>query len=274
MRRFRDAGHDRALDVYRGVLHAHKAVPDDESRLCELIEYFGWEKGHRARFTRPWFYWDDPRRKPYEAALGLTQAEFMIMHQYASFNRFDPERPDMYWLFDDIVGRLEKLGGPGELSVLDFGCGLGQIGLAFASLGYRTILSDRIAEFLDFARFLADTRGLSPELHRSETDHTYYDTAADGHPFGLVVEWSAFEHVYDSIAALERITSGLVPGGLFVTTTFAKEWTPEEIAHYVRDTQDEAISEQFLDPATNAWVEERFDVVSHPRSLGKLLVKR
>ncbi len=267
-------GHERAANVFANALRAHPHLSDRESRLCELIEYFGWETGHRAQFATPWFYEDDPRARGYEKALGVDNMTFQILHMYGLFNRMDPERPDFYWLYDGIVERLEALGGPGELSVLDFGTGLGQIGLAMCTAGHRTVMSDRVPDFLKFVEFLARIRKLEPVVHHSETDHSFYDTGADGSPFGLVVEWSAFEHVADAIAALESITAGLVPGGMFVTTTFCKDWTPELLEHYRRDSQDDSIADQYLSGEPDRWLRERFDVVTVPQSIAKVLVRR
>jgi hypothetical protein len=133
-------------------------------------------------------------------------------------------------------------------------------------------MSERIPAFCDFIEFLAANRRLKPEIDRSGGD--YYDTAVDPQDFGLVVEWSVFEHVEDTIPALERITGGLVKGGMFVTTTFKKDWTPELVEHYRRDSQDEAIASQYLSPEVEAWLDARVDVVSPPRTIAKVLVKR
>ncbi len=265
---------DRASEMFARKLRAHPHLTDRESRLCELIEYFGWEIGHRGQFATPWFYRDDERGREYERQLGVDNQQFQILHMYSLFNRMDPERHDFYFLFDGCVERLEALGGPREVGVLDFGTGLGQIGLSFALAGYRAVLSDRVQERLDFVSFLARNRGVSPELHWAETDDSVYDTGADGRKFGLVVEWSTFEHVATTLHALENITRNLVRGGMFVTTTFKKEWTPETIEHYRRDSQDDSIADQYLDPKVEAWLDERFDVLSPARTIAKVLVRR
>jgi 2-polyprenyl-3-methyl-5-hydroxy-6-metoxy-1,4-benzoquinol methylase len=266
--------HDLASEVFQRGLRSHLHMTDRESRLCELIEYFGWEVGHRAQFATPWFYEDDPRARGYEKALGVDNLTFQIMHMYSLFNRLDPERQDFFWIYDGIIERLQELGGPKEVSVLDFGTGLGQIGLSFCLADYRTVMSDRVDDFLEFVSFLARTRNLEPVLHKAETDHTFFDAAADGHPFGLVVEWSAFEHIADTIGALEQITAGLVPGGMFVTTTFFKDWTPELLEHYRRDSQDDEIADQYLSGEADAWLGKRFDVLSPPNTIAKVLVRR
>jgi hypothetical protein len=268
------SGHDRAAEVFTRRLRAHPHLEERESRLCELIEYFGWETGHRAQFATPWFYEDDPRARGYEKALGVDNMTFQILHMYSLFNRMDPGRHDFYWIYDGVLERLEALGGVERVSVLDFGAGLGQVGLSLCLAGYRTVMSDRVPDFLKFIAFLAGIRGLEPILHEAVTDQTFYDTAADGQPFGLVVEWSAFEHVADTIGALEKILSGLISGGMFVTTTFCKDWTPELLEHYRRDSQDDEIAEQYLSGKPDEWLRERFDVLSPPNTLAKVLVRK
>jgi SAM-dependent methyltransferase len=270
---FPPGAHDRAEAMF-ARLRDHEHLPDRESRLCELIEYFGWEIGHRARYAAHWLYQDDPREQRYVQALGVRGKAHSILHQYSLFNRMDPERHDFFWLFDGVLERLERLGGPGRVSALDFGTGLGQIGLSLCAAGYRTVLSDRESEYLRFVRWRAGNHGLEPHVHWAQTDRTYFDTGADGHDFGLVVEWSAFEHVTETIPALEAITARLLPGGMFVTTTFKKEWTPELREHYRRDTDDAAIVEQYMAPEVEAWIDERFDVLAPPRTLARVLVKR
>jgi SAM-dependent methyltransferase len=272
---FAMAGRERAERVWRHDLRAHPHLTDRDSRLCELVEFFGFEIAQKAPYATPWLYDDDPRKKRYiEEKLGLDRTTFDILHMYALFNRMDPDRHDLYWIYDGLLRRLELLGGPGVVSVLDFGTGLGQIGLAFAAAGYRTVMSDRVDRYLAFARFLAEVRGLDPVFHEAPTDDTFYDTGQDGHSYGLVVEWSTFEHVYASIPALEAITSGLVTGGMFVTTTFCKDWTAAEIEHYRRDSQDAEIAEQYLSRETDSWIRERFDVLLPPKTIAKVLVKR
>jgi SAM-dependent methyltransferase len=144
--------------------------------------------------------------------------------------------------------------------VFDFGCGVAHSGLAFAAAGYRTVCVDVMREHLDFQQFMADVRGLEPVLIKAETEEDFYDTGSDGHEYGLVIEWSSFEHVRDARSAVEALTAGLVPGGYFVTTTFCKDWTPELLEHYRRDSYEDEIFEEYLSPELDQWLRERFDV--------------
>jgi 2-polyprenyl-3-methyl-5-hydroxy-6-metoxy-1,4-benzoquinol methylase len=267
------ADRQRAEEAFRR-LHLYDSLTEYESRLSELIEFFGWETAQKADACRRWFFRDDPKYARFLQRMGLSHMQFTILHTYALVNRFDPARPDMFGLYDEVIGRLERLGGPERLSVLDFGCGNGQIGLAFAQAGYRTVLNDIEPDLLDFARFIHDNRGLEAETWQSPGERTAYDTKADGRPFGLVVEWSAFEHTPGLVATLETITGGLVRGGMLVTTSLAREWTPELKAHYERDAGDSEISDELFGPDLARYVDEHFEVVDCPESLANVLVKR
>lgn len=268
----RPEGYPRA-DAVRKRLHAYDSLSDYDSRLSELIEYFGWETGHKADACRRWFFGDDVKQRRFLEVMGLSYWEYAVMHQYAQFNRFDPERPDMYWLYDEVVERLERLGGRDSVWVLDFGCGLGQIGIGFALDGYRAVLSDKQPEQLDFARFLCENRGAEPEFHHAG-DREYFDTGGDGRPFGCVIEWGVLEHIPDLVACVDNITSGLVPGGVFVTTTLQREWTDELKEFYIRDAGDAAQAEQLWSDEIMTLIAERFDVVRRPGTLAALLVRR
>lgn len=265
--------HPRAHAVHE-KLHRFPEVTEEESRDLELIDYFGWETGHKAQACKRWFFGDDDAHPRFLENLGISYWEYAVMHQYALFNRFSPQRPDMFWVYDEIVRRLGQLDGAGTLPVLDFGSGLGQIGLGFALDGFHVVSAEKVPEQVAFCRFLFESRGLTPDIYEAQGDRDYYDSGADGRRFGCVIEWSVFEHVYDLVECTDTITRGLVPGGIFVTTTLAKDWTPELREHYIHDSGDEEISDQLFSKEIEDYVAKHFDVVSTPRSIAKLLVKK
>jgi 2-polyprenyl-3-methyl-5-hydroxy-6-metoxy-1,4-benzoquinol methylase len=268
----RPDGYPRAQAIHRR-LHLYESLSDYDSRLSELIEYFGWETGHKADACRRWFFGDDVKQQRFLEAMGLTFWEYAVMHQYAQFNRFDPERPDIHWLYDEVTERLDRLPGRDALLVLDFGCGLGQIGLGFALDGHNVVLSDIQPPQLDFARFLCANRDVEPEFHQAE-EGEYFDTGRDGRPVGCVIEWGVLEHIPDVVACVDTITSGLVPGGVFVTTTLEREWTDELKEFYIRDAGDEAQAAQLWGDEIEALVSERFDIVRRPGTLATLLLRK
>lgn len=265
--------HPRAHAVYER-LHRFPDVSEDESRQLELIDYFGWETGHKAQACKRWFFGDDDAHPRFLENLGITYWQYAVMHQYALFNRFSPQRPDLFWVYDEIVRRMEALDGASKLPVLDFGSGLGQIGLGFALDGHEVVLAEKVPEQVAFARFLFESRDLTPNIYEASGDRDYYDSGADGRRFGCVIEWSVFEHIYDLVQCTDTITRGLVPGGIFVTTTLAKDWTPELKEWYIHDSGDEEISDQLFSKEIEDYVAEHFEVVSNPRSIAKLLIKK
>src|SRR3954447_7786278 len=170
------------------ALHLYRDLPEPESRLSELVEYYGWEVAHRGPACMRWFYRDDPRFHRFLERMDLTYWQFAVLHQYLLFNRFDPGRADMWGVFDEVCERMDTFGGRESLEVVDFGCGLGQFGLGFALDGWRVVLTDVEHELLDFARFLFDNRGLEAEIVQAPAERSYMDTS--GRRLGCVVEWS------------------------------------------------------------------------------------
>ena len=65
-----------------------------------------------------------------------------------------------------------------------------------------------------------------------------------------------------------------MPGGIFVTTTLAKDWTPELREHYIHDAGDEEISDQLFSQEIEDYVAETFDVVSPEGTIAKFLIKK
>jgi hypothetical protein len=66
-----------------------------------------------------------------------------------------------------------------------------------------------------------------------------------------------------------------VPGGIFVTTTLAKDWTSELREHYIHDAGDEEISDQLFGQEIEDYVSEHFEVVTPPGdTIAKFLIKK
>jgi hypothetical protein len=82
------------------------------------------------------------------------------------------------------------------------------------------------------------------------------------------------EPIADVVACVDNITSGLVPGDVFVTTTLERDWTDELKEFYIRDAGDTAQAEQLWGDEIRELVDERFDVVRRPETLAAVLVRR
>jgi SAM-dependent methyltransferase len=265
--------HTRARDAYeRGRIY--KSLSHEESRISELIEHFGWDVASRATACRRWFFGDDERLDPFLDQLGISYEDYAVMHQYVAVNRLDPARPDLFWIYDEVLERLKALGGPDQLTILDFGGGIGEIAAAFAGEGYRTVLSDALPYNRDFARFMLENRGLDVEIHAPSAPDDFFDTAADGRRFGLVIESSSLEHVPDVLGAVQAISGGLVSGGILVSTLLGEEPSAAKRAFFERDAGDPSIAAQLFDPALHAWVREQYLVEARPRTDMHILIKR
>ena len=263
----------RAREAYERS-RIYKSLSHEESRISELIEHFGWDVASRARACRRWFFGDDERLERFLSQLGISYEQYAVMHQCIAFHRLDPARPDLFWIYDEVLERLEALGGPDQLTILDFGGGIGQIAAAFAGEGYRTVLTDALPYNRDFARFTFDNRGLDVEIHAPRAPDDFFDTAADGRRFGLVIESSSLEHVPNTLGATRAMSGGLVPGGMLVSTLLGEQPSAEKRAFFERDAGDEAIAAQLFDPALHAWVREHYVIEARTRSDMHLLIKR
>ena len=252
----------------------YKSLSHEESRVSELVEYFGWDVASRATACRRWFFGDDERLERFLDKLGISYDQYAVMHQYIAFHRLDPARPDLFWIYDEVLERLEAHGGPDQVTILDFGGGIGQIAAAFAGEGYRTILSDALPYNREFARFMFDNRGLNVEIHAPSAPDDFFDTAADGRQFGLVIESSSLEHVPDVLGAVQAISGGLVAGGTLVSTLLGGEPSAEKRAFFERDAGDAAIAAQLFDSALQAWVREHYVIEARPRTDMQILTKR
>lgn len=263
----------RARGAYER-LRIYKSLSYEESRISELIEHFGWDVASRATACRRWFFGDDEHLARFLDQLGISYEQYAVMHQYVAFSRLDRARPDLFWIYDEILGRLEALGGRDQLTILDFGGGIGEIASAFAGEGYRTVLSDALPYNRDFARFMLDNRGLDVEIHAPSAPDDVFDTAADGRRFGLVIESSSLEHVPDVLGAVQAISGGLVAGGMLVSTLLGEEPSAEKRAFFERDAGDPAVAAQLFDPGLHAWVRDHYFIEARPRTDMHILIKR
>jgi len=252
----------------------YKSLSHEESCISELIEHLGWDVASRATACRRRFFSGDEHLERFLDQLGISYDQYAVMHQYIAFHRLDPARPDLFWIYDEVLKRLEALGGPDQLTILDFGGGIGQIAAAFAGEGYRTVLSDALPYNRDFARFMFDNRGVDVEIHAPSAPDDFFDTAADGRRFGLVIESSSLEHVPDVLGAVQAISGGLVAGGMLVSTLLGEEPSAEKREFFERDAGDPAIAAQLFDTALDTWVREHYIIEARPRTDMRILIKR
>ncbi len=113
---------------------------------------------------------------------------------------------------DSALVQVEALEAARSLrlhSALDFGCGIGSLGLALAVNGLQVTLADVNSTLLDFARFRFERRGLPAHFIDLSTG-----TALHGETFEFIAAVDVLEHIPDPLPALEDMASALQPGGI------------------------------------------------------------
>ncbi len=98
-----------------------------------------------------------------------------------------------------------------QMNVLDYGCGISDIGLLFASLGAKVTIAELDDKRLDFTTWRFTKRNLHPEVIRI-ADTSKYPTLEES-KYDLIIATEVFEHVRDPFDLLKKFTIGIRPGG-------------------------------------------------------------
>lgn len=152
----------------------------------------------------------------------------MEYRDYYEFRQVDPSS------FSGFVlpSYLKKaLGNPSGQTVLDFGCGLGQLTLSLRKAGYR-------AEGLDISPYaIAHCRGLGLTCHQGD-DEGFYNSHRQTYDF--VIMSHVVEHFPkdEIIPMLAKIRSVIKPGGAIIVMVPNAQshtgayWAYEDFTHY------------------------------------------
>lgn len=97
-----------------------------------------------------------------------------------------------------------------SVKILDYGCGVGDYGLAFAVQGYFVTLCDIEGGNLDFSRWRFEQRQLPHDVIPVTESNLYPDLDRQQ----IVLAGEVFEHVREPITVLKNIEQALPKGGL------------------------------------------------------------
>jgi 2-polyprenyl-3-methyl-5-hydroxy-6-metoxy-1,4-benzoquinol methylase len=160
------------------------------------------------------------------------------MSQAASWNPYQ---------YDDLLARthdlyahtkyqilLAYLQGERALSILNAGCGSGELSFQLAAAGHRVLGVDPGPEYIELARLNAEYAGI---------DHCTFSVASieelsTDEVFDCVVATDVLEHIGDDEAAFTKLVSLVKPGGILLITVPAGPWLygyhDESLGHYRR----------------------------------------
>jgi SAM-dependent methyltransferase len=130
-----------------------------------------------------------------------------------------------------LLGHLE---GEHALSILNAGCGSGELSFQLAVAGHRVLGIDPTPDYIDLARLNAESAGIDNcSFHVSSIEEFTSDET-----FDCVVATDVLEHIADDYAAFEKLVQLVNPGGILLITVPAGPWLygfhDESLGHYRR----------------------------------------
>jgi SAM-dependent methyltransferase len=129
---------------------------------------------------------------------------------------------------------LRHLKGEHALSILNAGCGSGELSLQLAAAGHRVLGIDPGPDYIDLARLNAEKTGIDNcSFHVSSIEEFTSEEK-----FDCVVATDVLEHIADDNAAFEKLVQLVNPGGILLITVPAGPWLygfhDESLGHYRR----------------------------------------
>lgn len=98
-------------------------------------------------------------------------------------------------------------------SVLDYGCGAGNVGLYFAQRGHDVTFLDIKGELTEFVNWRLKRRNLKAKI-------LYHDSKLEN--YGLVFMVNVIEHLEDAVNVCNKVFDSVKPGGYFCYTFNSK----------------------------------------------------
>ena len=153
------------------------------------------------------------------------EASFMyVLRLMLSYERYSLAIP----YFNFIVKALRK--PISDFNILDYGCGVSDIGILVASLGAKVTIADLDGQKLDFTIWRYNKRGLNPTVIKIKSPAEYPVLAIN--EYDLIIATEVFEHVRDPLRLLKNLASALQLGGFLLNSVrgFKKELVGDHLA--------------------------------------------
>ena len=199
-----------------------------QSMVAELAEYLGQSralveaacKAGAESVAQDWKQRQLHKGSPAAEVLEFYRTTNSYLFDLTTFNSEYPHTGTLKALAE--MGRQRRL-----TSVLDFGSGIGSVGLFFAANGYEVSLADVSEPLQEYAAWRFKVRGLKVRIINLNREELPKDA------FDLVTAFDVFEHLPQPGSALRSIAAGLKVGGLaaFNVTQSDPDY-PQHIASY------------------------------------------
>lgn len=129
-----------------------------------------------------------------------------------------------------------------ELKVLDYGCGVSDLGLFFSSFGAKVTIADLDNKRFDFVVWRFKKRGFNPETIRITDTETYIDLPEN--KFDLIIATNFFEHVRDPLTVLKNFTKSLKNSGYLFDNVGVK-FDVDERPHHLEEARKIGKSKEY-----------------------------
>lgn len=120
----------------------------------------------------------------------------------------------------------------GSLSILNAGCGSGDLSILLAQAGHKVLGIDPSSEYIDLAKLRVESHGVNCEFKVAsieELDNTKYD---------CVIATDVLEHIEDDYTAMKKLRDSTKEGGLIIITVPALQslfgYHDEQLGHFRR----------------------------------------
>jgi 2-polyprenyl-3-methyl-5-hydroxy-6-metoxy-1,4-benzoquinol methylase len=132
----------------------------------------------------------------------------------------------------------------GDFRVLDYGCGVSDIGLLFASFGANVTICDLDNLRFDFTIWRFKKRGLNPEVIRVIDTEAYPELP--GSEFDLIIATELFEHVRNPLELLRNFTKALKSAG-YLFDSMGGNFERDERPHHLKEAFEIGQSNEYVE---------------------------
>lgn len=197
---------DRLAEVISFWKISREELADLSSSFPFDSERYKWEYLY-SDFPQSMTRCDESLFKCYERAA----KKYAIRHMLGRIRKIDLVYPVLSKLCQYLCGIRTGV------EVYDYGCGVGDIAIALALMGFRVRTCDLDNKLLDFARWRFARRALQIRVDVLKPPRMYPEMAEDSND--VVICQEVLEHVREPLKALERIRASLKPTGFFYTSS-------------------------------------------------------